>query len=117
MLQPLLAAVWRRKPEVGLLLHSDQGCEFTSQDWQSFLKEQVIVCSTSGHGNCHENARWKASSNHSNESGLSERYTPHTTKHDTDLLTISFSADVKLGSRFCRYTPRLGPFRIWRESG
>ena len=30
VLQALLAAVWRRKPEPGLLLHSDQGSQFTS---------------------------------------------------------------------------------------
>ena len=45
VLQALLAAVWRRKPKAGLLLHSDQGCQFTSQDWQS--KAHGIVCSMS----------------------------------------------------------------------
>ncbi len=56
MLQALLAAVWRRKPEPGLLLHSDQGSQFTSEDWQSFLKAHGIVCSMSRRGNCHDNA-------------------------------------------------------------
>jgi putative transposase len=56
VLQALLAAVWRRKPKPGLLLHSDQGCQFTSQDWQSFLKAHGIVCSMSRRGNCHDNA-------------------------------------------------------------
>jgi putative transposase len=56
VLQALLAAVWRRKPKAGLLLHSDQGCQFTSQDWQSFLKAHGIVCSMSRRGNCHDNA-------------------------------------------------------------
>ncbi len=56
VLQALLAAVWRRKPKAGLLLHSDQGRQFTSQDWQSFLKAHGIVCSMSRRGNCHDNA-------------------------------------------------------------
>lgn len=55
-LQALLAAVWRRKPGPGLLLHSDQGTQFTSEDWQSFLREHDIVCSMSRRGNCHDNA-------------------------------------------------------------
>jgi putative transposase len=56
VLQALLAAVWRRKPKPGLLLHSDQGCQFTSQEWQSFLEAHGIVCSMSRRGNCHDNA-------------------------------------------------------------
>jgi putative transposase len=56
VLQALLAAVWRRKPKPGLLLHSDQGCQFTSQEWQSFLKAHGIVCSMSRRGNCYDNA-------------------------------------------------------------
>lgn len=56
VLQALLAAVLRRKPSPGLLLHSDQGTQFTSEDWQSFLREHDIVCSISRRGNCHDNA-------------------------------------------------------------
>lgn len=54
--QALLAAVWRRRPSPGLLLHSDQGTQFTSEDWQSFPREHDIVCSMSRRGNCHDNA-------------------------------------------------------------
>ena len=56
MLQAFLAAVWRRKSKPGLVLHSDQGCQFISDDWQSFLKDHGIVCSMSRRGNCHDNA-------------------------------------------------------------
>ena len=56
VLQALLAAVWNRKPKPGLLLHSDQGTQYTSHDWQSFLKDHGIVCSMSRRGNCHDNA-------------------------------------------------------------
>ena len=56
VLQALLAAVWRRKPAPGLVLHSDQGSQFTSEAWRSFLAAHDIVCSMSRRGNCHENA-------------------------------------------------------------
>ena len=56
VLQALLAALWRRKSSPGLLLHSDQETQFTSEDWQSFLREHDIVCSMSRRGNCHDNA-------------------------------------------------------------
>lgn len=56
VLQALLAAVWKRKPGPGVLVHSDQGCQFTSDDWQSFLKAHRMVPSMSRRGNCHDNA-------------------------------------------------------------
>ncbi len=42
VLQALLAAVWKRKPGPGVMVHSDQGSQFTSDDWQSFLKAHWI---------------------------------------------------------------------------
>jgi putative transposase len=39
-----------------VLLHSDQGCQFTSHDWQDFLKANNFVASMSRRGNCHDNA-------------------------------------------------------------
>ena len=56
VLQALLSAVWRRKPAPGLMLHSDQGSQFTGTEWQAFLKAHGIVCSMSRRGNCHDNA-------------------------------------------------------------
>lgn len=56
VLQALLAAVWRRKPRAGVLVHSDQGSQFTSSDRQSFLKAHRMVPSMSRRGHCHDNA-------------------------------------------------------------
>jgi putative transposase len=56
VLQALTMAVWRRRPRPGLMLHSDQGSQFTSADWQGFLHDNGIVCSMSRRGNCHDNA-------------------------------------------------------------
>ncbi len=56
VLQALMMAVWRRKPPAGLLVHSDQGTQFTGHDWQDFLKAHGLVSSMSRRGNCHDNA-------------------------------------------------------------
>lgn len=56
VLQALTMAVWRRRPSRGLVLHSDQGSQFTSGDWQAFLRDHGIECSMSRRGNCHDNA-------------------------------------------------------------
>jgi len=54
VLQALLMAVWRRKPTSKVLVHSDQGSQFTSIDWASFLKHHNLEHSMSRRGNCHE---------------------------------------------------------------
>ena len=56
VLQALLMAVWRRKPKEKVLVHSDQGSQFTSIDWAAFLKHHNLVHSMSRRGNCHDNA-------------------------------------------------------------
>ncbi|MEP5946496.1 MAG: IS3 family transposase [Marinomonas sp.] len=55
-LQALLAAVWRRKPRQEVMIHSDQGSQFTGREWQSFLGKHNLVASMSRRGNCHDNA-------------------------------------------------------------
>lgn len=56
VLQALLAAVWRRKPKTRVMIHSDQGSQFTSREWQSFLGQHNLEASMSRRGNCHDNA-------------------------------------------------------------
>lgn len=52
----LLMAVWRRTPKREVMIHSDQGSQFSSLDWQSFLKVNNLISSMSRRGNCHDNA-------------------------------------------------------------
>jgi putative transposase len=52
----LLMAVWRRKPVAAVLVHSDQGSQFSSYDWRDFLASHNLVQSMSRRGNCHNNA-------------------------------------------------------------
>lgn len=56
VLQALLMAVWRRKPKRKVLIDSDQGSQFTSMDWASFLGAHNLKHSMSRRGNCHNNA-------------------------------------------------------------
>ncbi len=56
VLNALLMAVWRRKPKSKVMVHSDQGSQYTSNDWQSFLKDNNLEGSMSRRGNCHDNA-------------------------------------------------------------
>ena len=39
-----------------VLIHSDQGSQFTSMDWASFLRAHNLEHSMSRRGNCHDNA-------------------------------------------------------------
>lgn len=56
VLLALLMAVWRRKPRNTVLIHSDQGSQFTSREWAAFLKAHNLTHSMSRRGNCHDNA-------------------------------------------------------------
>lgn len=55
-LNALLMAVWRRQPTETVMVHSDQGSQFRSYDWQAFLKAHNLQQSMSRRGNCHDNA-------------------------------------------------------------
>ncbi len=55
-LNALLMAVWRRRPKSAVIVHSDQGSQFSSHEWQSFLKAHNLIPSMSRRGNCYDNA-------------------------------------------------------------
>lgn len=50
------AAVTRRGPPPGVLVHSDRGCQYTSADYQQVLAAAEVVVSFSRKGNCWDNA-------------------------------------------------------------
>jgi putative transposase len=52
----LLMAVWRRKPKNAVLVHSDQGSQYGSDDWRRFCKANNLEPSMSRRGNCWDNA-------------------------------------------------------------
>lgn len=55
-LDALLMALWRRSPKGKVLVHSDQGSQYTSHEWQAFLVQHGLQSSMSRRGNCHDNA-------------------------------------------------------------
>ena len=55
-IKALEAALKRRCPDAGLLHHSDQGCTYASEDYQTILDGRGIVCSMSRRGDCYDNA-------------------------------------------------------------
>jgi transposase InsO family protein len=55
-LRALHMAVQRRRPERGLIHHSDRGSQYASGDYQKELKKHGIVCSMSRKGDCWDNA-------------------------------------------------------------
>ncbi|WP_233405840.1 IS3 family transposase [Enterobacter roggenkampii] len=55
-LDTLMMAVWRRKPDGEVIVHSDQGSQYGSDDWQRFCRANNLVPSMSRRGNCWDNA-------------------------------------------------------------
>ena len=56
VLDALMMAVWRRKPQKRVLVHSDQGSQYSSDDWLRFCKQHNLEPSMSRRGNCWDNA-------------------------------------------------------------
>ncbi len=55
-LDALMMAVWRRKPDDEVIVHSDQGSQYGSDDWQRFCRANNLTPSMSRRGNCWDNA-------------------------------------------------------------
>jgi putative transposase len=56
VVQAVLMAVWQRPNRTPVILHSDRGCQFTSEEYQRFLAAHHVICSMSAGGNCADNA-------------------------------------------------------------
>jgi putative transposase len=56
VLAALQMALLARRPEPGLLHHSDRGSQYASHDYQHLLEKEKISCSMSRRGNCWDNA-------------------------------------------------------------
>ena len=55
-LDALLMAVWRRKPKIRVIVHSDQGSQYTSEQFQRLMADNGVTCSMSRSGNVWDNA-------------------------------------------------------------
>jgi putative transposase len=54
--QALSMAYLHRKPDKGLLHHSDRGSQYAGKEYQKLLKRYGMICSMSRKGNCWDNA-------------------------------------------------------------
>lgn len=56
VLDALLMAVWRRQPQQAVIIHSDQGSQFGSDEFGRWCKDNNLIPSMSRRGNCYDNA-------------------------------------------------------------
>jgi putative transposase len=56
VIDALVMAIWRRGRPQQLLHHSDQGSQYTSEDFQRLLAQHGITCSMSRRGDCWDNS-------------------------------------------------------------
>ena len=56
MLKALSRAVWQRRPEPGLMVHSDQGIQYCCDGFRGAIDRHQFVQSMSRKGNCWDNA-------------------------------------------------------------
>ncbi len=56
VLDAFLMAVWQRRPEPGLIFHSDRGSQYCSTDFQKALKSNRMLSSMSRKGDCWDNS-------------------------------------------------------------
>ena len=56
VIDALIMAIWRRGRPQALLHHSDQGSQYTAEEFQRLLAAHGILCSMSRRGDCWDNA-------------------------------------------------------------
>ena len=54
--QAVLMALWQRSVRTSVILHSDRGCQFTSDEYQRFLEAHQVIYSMIVVGSCADNA-------------------------------------------------------------
>lgn len=56
VIQAIQMAIWQRQGDESVIVHSDRGTQFTSGEYQRFLKQNTLICSMSAVGHCADNA-------------------------------------------------------------
>jgi transposase InsO family protein len=54
--QALSMALITRQPQAGLIVHTDRGVQYTSEEYLALLSKYHVTASMSGRGNCYDNA-------------------------------------------------------------
>jgi transposase InsO family protein len=55
-LDALDSALFHRRPEAGLIAHSDRGTQYAATEYQERLQQHGLICSMSRKGDCWDNA-------------------------------------------------------------
>jgi len=55
IMSALRMAIWRRRPALGLLFHSDRGSQYCSNDFKKMLNTHGMISSMSRKGDCWDN--------------------------------------------------------------
>lgn len=56
VIKSIMMAVMRRQPNKEVIVHSDQGSQYTSEDFQDYLSQHNLISSMSRRGHCLDNA-------------------------------------------------------------
>jgi len=56
VIKALTNAIQKRRPQAGLIHHSDRESSIASKDYQALLAKHKMCCSMSRKGNCYDNA-------------------------------------------------------------
>lgn len=56
VIDALRMAIWQRKPDKGLIVHTDRGSQYASHDYRKLLNAHGLVGSMSRKGDCWDNA-------------------------------------------------------------
>ena len=54
-IEAVMMALWRKQKTSSVILHSDRGSQYTSDEYQQFLKDHNVICSMSAVGSCYDN--------------------------------------------------------------
>lgn len=110
----LLMAVWRRGKPDALLHHSDQGSQYTSEQFQRLMADHGIVCSMSPPATSGTTRRWGASSRRSRPSVRPTRFIEPETRHAPMCSTTSKDSTTRpAGTRPSVTSARLSSSARW----
>ena len=56
VIEALAMAIKRKRPQKGLIFHSDRGSQYASHEFIKLLEGHDVIQSMSGKGNCYDNA-------------------------------------------------------------
>jgi putative transposase len=60
VIQALHMAITRRRPQAGLLHHTDRGSTYTSESYQALLQQEEMIVRMSRTADCYDNAAMEA---------------------------------------------------------